>query len=196
MRWSTSSGLAVLFAATAACWPYDESFLDYNLNQNKTATNPADYWGEWPGHTGSYHPSPDNWRFPFYTLFLDRFVNGDPTNDNINGTLFEHDLNSNQMRHGGDVAGLVDTLDYLQGMGIKVGVLFYLVHGKAHSYSIQGLYLAGTSLMNQPWGFDGYSALDTTLLDQHYGTLQVWRDAITEIHKRGMYVLFDNTVAT
>lgn len=50
--------------------------------------------------------------------------------------------------------------------------------------------------MNQPWGFDGYSALDTTLLDQHYGTLQVWQDAITEIHNRGMYVLFDNTIAT
>lgn len=57
---------------------------------------------------------------PFYTLFLDRFVNGDPYNDNINGTSFEHDLNSNQMRHGGDLQGLIDTLDYLQGMGIKV----------------------------------------------------------------------------
>ncbi|KAJ5778652.1 hypothetical protein N7520_001898 [Penicillium odoratum] len=170
--------LIALFAKTTTCWPYDPSLVQYNLNENQTATNPADYWGEWPDHTGEYFPSPDNWRFPFYTIFLDRFVNGDPTNDNINGTLFEHDLDSNQMRHGGDVAGLVDTLDYLQGMGIK------------------GLYLAGTSLMNQPWGFDGYSALDTTLLDQHYGTIQVWRDAITEIHKRGMYVLFDNTIAT
>ena len=66
----------------------------------------------------------------------------------------------------------------------------------ANTDNPQGLYLAGTSLMNQPWGFDGYSALDTTLLDKHYGTIQVWRDAITEIHKRGMYVLFDNTIAT
>lgn len=24
------------------------------------------------------------------------------------------------MRHGGDLQGLVDTLDYLQGMGVKV----------------------------------------------------------------------------
>lgn len=48
-------------------------------------------------------------------------MNGDPENDNINGTQFEHDISSNQMRHGGDVAGLVATLDYLQGMGIKVG---------------------------------------------------------------------------
>ncbi|KAJ5580343.1 uncharacterized protein N7459_006328 [Penicillium hispanicum] len=176
--WVASVWLTSFFAAAATCWPYDESLVDYNLNENRTAANPAEYWGSWPGHDGKYFPSPENWRFPFYTLFLDRFVNGDPTNDNINGSAFEHDLNSNQMRHGGDVAGLVDTLDYLQGMGIK------------------GLYIAGTSLMNQPWGFDGYSALDTTLLDQHYGTIQVWRDAITEIHKRGMYVVFDNTIAT
>ncbi|KAJ5569634.1 uncharacterized protein N7459_009064 [Penicillium hispanicum] len=163
-------------AAIGSCWPYDESLVDYNINENETATSPMEYWGAWPNHT--YYPSPKNWRFPIYTLFLDRFVNGDPTNDNINGTFFEHDLHSNQMRHGGDVAGLVDTLDYLQGMGIK------------------GIYLAGLVLMNEPWGSDGYSALDTTLLDQHFGTIQSWRDAITAIHDRGMYVIFDNTVAT
>ncbi|OJJ64734.1 hypothetical protein ASPSYDRAFT_84729 [Aspergillus sydowii CBS 593.65] len=176
--WRLSVGIIALLASTASCWPYDEALVDYNINDNKTATNPAEYSGTWPDHEGKYFPSPDNWRFPFYTLFMDRFVNGDPTNDNINGSQFEHDLNSNQMRHGGDVVGLVDTLDYLQGMGIK------------------GLYLAGTILMNQPWGADGYSALDTTLLDQHYGTIAVWRNAITEIHKRGMYVVFDNTIAT
>lgn len=50
--------------------------------------------------------------------------------------------------------------------------------------------------MNQPWGSDGFSILDTTLLDQHFGTIQTWRYAIDEIHKRGIYVLFDNTLAT
>lgn len=120
MGWWSSLALVALCAKPAFSWPYDPSLTQYNLNENQTATNPADYWGSWPDHEGEYFPSPDNWRFPFYTIFLDRFVNGDPTNDNINGTLFEHDLNSNQMRHGGDVAGLVDTLDYLQGMGIKV----------------------------------------------------------------------------
>ena len=120
MKWAFSSTLLALFATTATAWPYDESLSAYNLNQNKSATNPAQYWGEWPDHKGKYFPSPDNWRFPVYTLFMDRFVNGDPTNDNINGTLFEHDISSTQMRHGGDVAGLLDTLDYLQGMGIKV----------------------------------------------------------------------------
>lgn len=99
-------------------WPYDESLSDYNFNENKSATEPIDYWGEWPNH--KYHPSPDNWRFPVYTIFLDRISNGDPTNDDINGTAFEHVIDSNQMRHGGDLEGLLDTLDYIQGMGFKV----------------------------------------------------------------------------
>jgi alpha-1,3-glucan synthase len=101
-----------------SCWPYDESLVDYNLNQNKSAQSPIDYWGAWPDH--DYHPSPDNWRFPVYTIFLDRISNGDPTNDDINGTRFEHVVNSNQMRHGGDLEGLIDTLDYIRGMGFKV----------------------------------------------------------------------------
>lgn len=121
MHWGYSSSLILIsLSVLGVCWPYDESLISYNINENETATNPAEYWGEWPDH--EYFPSPDNWRFPIYTLFLDRFVNGNPVNDNVNGTLFEHDLNSNQMRHGGDVAGLVDTLDYLQGMGIKVDI--------------------------------------------------------------------------
>lgn len=112
--------LALLSTLTATTYglPYLPDQVDYNLNQNETATNPADYNGTWDGHT--YTPSPENWRMPFYTIFLDRFVNGDPTNDNINGTSYEHNVISNQFRNGGDVHGLMNTLDYLYGMGIRV----------------------------------------------------------------------------
>jgi alpha-1,3-glucan synthase len=118
--WSASClTVPLLSSFLVSALPYDPAEVNWNLNQNASATNPLDYWGEWPHHT--YQPSPDNWRFPFYTIFLDRFVNGDPTNDDANGTQWEHDLTSNQFRHGGDVLGLLDTFDYLQGMGIKVG---------------------------------------------------------------------------
>ncbi|KAL1968942.1 hypothetical protein VTN77DRAFT_776 [Rasamsonia byssochlamydoides] len=156
--------------------PYDPDQVDFNLNQNQTATNPLDYWGEWPNHT--YYPSPDNWRFPFYTIFLDRFVNGDPTNDDANGTQWEHDIMQTQFRHGGDVLGLMDSFDYLQGMGIK------------------GIYFAGMPHINEPWGSDGYSPLDLTLLDHHFGTIDDWRTMISEAHRRGMYIIFENTMAT
>ncbi|RAH49427.1 alpha-1,3-glucan synthase Ags3 [Aspergillus brunneoviolaceus CBS 621.78] len=165
-----------LLSITAFGWPYDESLVDYNLNENKSAEHPINYWGEWSGH--DYHPSPDNWRFPVYTIFLDRIANGDPANDDINGTTFEHVLNSNQMRHGGDLVGLIDSLDYIRGMGFKA------------------IYFAGTALMNLPWAYDGYSPVDTTLLDMHHGTLEDWRRTVTEIHDRDMYVIMDNTLAT
>lgn len=37
---------------------------------------------------------------------------------------------------------------------------------------------------------------DLTLLDRHFGTMQDWRDMITEVHKRDMYVVLDNTMST
>jgi len=119
MAFSLQSFLFTLFAASTLALPYIPEYEAHNLNQNKTATSPLEYWGEWPDH--QFHSSPENWRMPFYSLFLDRFVNGDPSNDNSNGTAFEVDMLSTQLRVGGDIAGLVDTLDYLQGMGIKVG---------------------------------------------------------------------------
>ena len=57
--------------------------------------------------------------------------------DNANGTFFEHDIMGTQLRHGGDVLGLIDSLDYIQGMGVKA------------------VYLAGSSFMNLPWQSDG-----------------------------------------
>ncbi len=114
----TLLALLLLAASVVSGLRFDPAQVKYNLNQNQAAQNPLEYSGQRDGHT--YHSSPTNWRFPFYSLFLDRFVNGDPTNDNANGTLFEQDITSTQLRHGGDLQGLLDTLDYIQGMGIKV----------------------------------------------------------------------------
>ena len=51
-------------------------------------------------------------------------------------------------------------------------------------------------MLNMPWASDGYSPLDHTLLDSHFGNIQAWRNLITDIHSRGMYVILDNTFAT
>ena len=62
--------------------------------------------------------------------------------------------------------------------------------------SPQSIYIAGAPFMNQPWGSDQYSVLDHSLLDMHFGDISTWRWAIEEVHKRGMYVVLDNTFAT
>lgn len=163
-------------AASVRAYRYDPLYIAYNLNTNKSAIDPTHYSGSRYGH--QYTASPSNWRFPFYTVLLDRFVNGDPFNDNINGTAFEHDMHSNQMRHGGDVQGLINSLDYLQGMGIK------------------GLFIAGSVFLNLPWVYDSYSPVDLSLLDPHFGDLKLWQDAVSKIHARGMYIIVDNTFNT
>jgi alpha-1,3-glucan synthase len=113
---------------------YDPDQVAYNLNQEENAIDPLDYWGEWSDH--NYTASPDNWRFPIYTLSLDRWSNGDPTNDDANGTAFEHDWMSNQFRFGGDALGLIDDLDYIQGMGIKA--IYFMVRTFCLSYLLCG----------------------------------------------------------
>ncbi|KAF2402249.1 hypothetical protein EJ06DRAFT_520290 [Trichodelitschia bisporula] len=123
--------------------PFSNLHEDYNLNQNKFAKDRTEYWGKWED---DFYPSPESWRMPFYTV----------------------DVFSNQLRAGGDVQGLIDTLDYLEGMGIK------------------GIYLAGSPFINQPWSADSYSPLDLTLLGFHFGNITIWQHAIDEMHKRGI----------
>jgi alpha-1,3-glucan synthase len=171
---------------------YEPDQVGFNLNQNATATDPLDYWGEWENHT--YFPSPENWRIPFYTLFIDRFVNGDPSNDDANGTKWEHDVLSNQLRHGGDVLGLRDSFDYLQGMGVKVGWVAPIPPQRLTF--AQAIYIAGTPHINAPWASDAYSPLDLTLLDYHFGNIDDWREMISDAHQHGIYIILENTMAT
>ena len=170
---------------------WHENYVGYNLNENKTATQPRDYWGEWEGH--EYTASPDNWRMPFYVLTIDRFLDGDPTNNEANGTVFEHNWMSNQFRFGGDVVGAMNDLDYIQGLGIKVS---WMASVETKLTDLRAIYITGTAFINMPWASDGYGPLDFTLLDRHHGNILEWRNFIDEVHSRGMYVIFDNTIST
>lgn len=168
--------LALLSTSSFASW-VDEREAQWNLNQNADAKTVLDYAISWPDKD-NYTKSPTNWRMPFYSFFLDRFANGDPTNDNANGTAWEQDPTGNQLRHGGDLQGVVDSLDYLEGLGIK------------------GIYLAGSMFLNKPWEMDSFSPFDLTILDHHFGNITQAREAIKAIHDRGMYVVLENTFAT
>lgn len=42
----------------------------------------------------------------------------------------------------------------------------------------------------------GYSPLDFSVLDPHYGSLAEWQNAIDTIHAHNMYIMVDFTVGT
>ncbi len=157
--------------------PYRADLVDYNLNVNQNAQDPTQYQSTRQNTT--YTVSPPNWRsIPFYTVLLDKFADGDLTNNDFFQTLWENDYRKTQFRFGGDVKGLTSKLDYLQGMGIG------------------GIYIAGTIFLNMPWQADSYSPIDFSLVDPHWGSIQDWVDFIDTCHARGMYVMLDFTVGT
>ncbi|KAI0341602.1 glycoside hydrolase family 13 and glycosyltransferase family 5 domain-containing protein [Trametopsis cervina] len=172
-----SAAVALLsLTSLVASSPYREDLVDYNINTNKDATDPTQYSTT---KRTSYNPSPLNWRqIPFYTILLDKWADGDPSNNDYFGTMFEWDTRETQLRFGGDLKGLVAKLDYLQGMGIR------------------GIFISGTPWLNMPWQADSYSPLDFNVLDPHWGTLSDWQNTIDEIHARGMYFMMDFTVGT
>ncbi|KAG6914135.1 hypothetical protein DXG01_002246 [Tephrocybe rancida] len=177
MMWLLNAILIPSLAHYVFASPYRDDLVDYNLNINVNATTPLEYTSSWPG--GAYHASPTNWRaLPVYTVLLDKFADGDPSNNDFFKTMFESDYRETRLRYGGDLKGLVARLDYLQGMGVRV------------------IFIAGTPFLNMIWQADSYSPLDFTVLDPHLGTISEWRDAISQIHARGMYIMVDFTVGT
>ncbi|KAJ3985674.1 modular protein with glycoside hydrolase family 13 and glycosyltransferase family 5 domains [Lentinula detonsa] len=170
-------GVLALLSCTVKASPYRDDLTAWNLNTNKDTTDPTQYSTTRSNTT--YTPSPDNWRsLPVYTVLLDKWADGDPSNNDYFGTMYEWDYRETQLRFGGDLKGLVARLDYLKGMGIKV------------------IYISGTPFLNMLWQADSYSPLDMTVLDPHWGTWADWVEAIDEIHAHGMYFMADLTVGT
>ena len=87
-----------------------------------------------------------------YQIFVDRFCNGDPTNDVENGEYFYIGAPSAKIEnweqvpaaldirnfYGGDLQGVMDKLDYLQDLGVEV-IYFnpLFVSPSNHKYDIQ-----------------------------------------------------------
>src|ERR1700694_3679923 len=64
---------------------------------------------------GLHVPSP-NWEDQVvYFVLTDRFANGDPTNDDQKAGEF--DPKNGSKYSGGDLQGIIEKLDYIQGLG-------------------------------------------------------------------------------
>ena len=136
--WTVWSFLSLAGLSLAS--PYRDDLVQYNINTNQNAQSPLEYTTSRSNTT--YTPSPDNWRaIPFYTILLDKFADGDPSNNDYFGTMFEYDWRETQLRAGGDLKGLVAKLDYLYGMGIR------------------GIFISGTPFINMLWQADSTSFL-------------------------------------
>jgi alpha-amylase len=120
----------------------------------------------------------------FYFVMADRFENGDPNNDRggISGDENQHgfDPENKGFYQGGDLKGLLDRIDYIQGLGTTSIWLTPSFKNKA------------VQLEDGPSaGYHGYWVTDFTQIDPHLGTNDELRALVDAAHARGMKVYFD-----
>ena len=110
-----------------------------------------------------------------YLIMPDRFANGDYSNDVVVGTR-EAAINRDSMywRHGGDIQGILEKLDYLQDLGVTA------------------LWLNPVQENDQPkTSYHGYAITDHYRIDPRLGTNELYQKLGDELHKRQMKLVMD-----
>lgn len=125
-------------------------------------------------------PSPD-WRDQvIYFVVTDRFADGNPRNNDQG--VGEYDPRQASRYSGGDLAGLRQRLDYIQGLGATT---LWITPPVANQWmNAQGSYT----------GYHGYWAEHFMKVDRHQGTLHDYRLLSDALHRRGMYLVQDIVV--
>ncbi len=115
-----------------------------------------------------------------YFAMIDRFQNGDKSNDDQGRGEF--DPADDECFHGGDLKGLRGKLPYLKRMGFDALWLTPPVSNQWINPYIKTR------------GYHGYWAYDFTKIDPHFGTLADYKALVGEAHRLGLAVIQDIVV--
>lgn len=109
-----------------------------------------------------------------YLIMPDRFANGDESNDSKKELTDKANRQIPDSRHGGDLRGIINNIDYIQNLGATSVWLTPVNEDneKQHSYH-------------------GYAQTDLYKIDGRYGTNEDYRELSRELNKRGMHLIQD-----
>lgn len=120
-----------------------------------------------------------------YFVLPDRFENGDPKNDKggLKGDRLAtgYDPTAKGFYHGGDLKGLTQRLDYIQGLG-ATAIWFAPIFKNKPVQGPKG---------DESSGYHGYWVTDFTQVDPHFGTNAEFKAFVDAAHARGMKVYMD-----
>lgn len=110
-----------------------------------------------------------------YLIMPDRFSNGNPANDVVPGMLESRlDRNDLYARHGGDLKGIQNHLDYFSDLGIT------------------SLWLNPVQENDMKEGsYHGYAITDYYQVDRRFGTNEDFRELVKQSHAKGLKVVMD-----
>lgn len=111
-----------------------------------------------------------------YLMMPDRFANGNPDNDTIEGMLESADRSNPQRRQGGDIQGVVDNLDYIKDLGVS---------------AVWFTPLFENDMTTKYGAYHGYAATDLYKVDRRFGSNEEYKAMIETVHENGMKVIMD-----
>ncbi|WP_269686476.1 glycoside hydrolase family 13 protein [Flavobacterium lacustre] len=109
-----------------------------------------------------------------YLIMPDRFANGNPKNDNNKSVIEKAERSNPGGRHGGDIAGMIQNLDYLKELGVTTVWPTPLCEDNDKTYS-----------------YHTYAQSDVYKIDPRYGTNEEYVQLASELHKRDMKLIMD-----
>lgn len=109
-----------------------------------------------------------------YLLFPDRFANGNPKNDSMEGYEDKLDREDDYGRHGGDLQGIIDHLDYIEEMGFTALWLNPVLENAMPEAS-----------------YHGYAITDFYKVDPRLGDNDLYLELSKEAEKRGIKLIQD-----
>ncbi len=123
-----------------------------------------------------------------YFAMTDRFYDGNPDNNTSYGREPVDALGKDIATfHGGDFAGLTEKLEegYFQNLGVDV------LWVSAPYEQIHGFIGGGSRGDFAHYGFHGYYALDWTMMDRNFGTVEEFRTFVNTAHAQEIRVFLD-----
>lgn len=109
-----------------------------------------------------------------YLIMPDRFANGDASNDNVAGMPDALNRGEAYGRHGGDIQGIIDHLDYLSNLGVT------------------SLWLTPVLECNQPlWSYHGYAITNLYQIDARMGSNSLYCELVEKAHAKGLKIIKD-----
>ncbi|NOU60344.1 glycoside hydrolase family 13 protein [Marinifilum caeruleilacunae] len=112
-----------------------------------------------------------------YLITPDRFANGNPDNDNVDGMPEQADRNDKSGRHGGDIEGIINHLDYISDMGFTSIWVNPVLENNQENFS-----------------YHGYSTTDYYKVDERFGSNEEYRNLAKEAKKLGIGLIMDMIV--
>ena len=125
-------------------------------------------------------PSPD-WREQIiYFVMIDRFNDGNSSNNNQG--VGEYDPAQNSKYSGGDLSGLESKISYIKNLGATA---VWITPPVAHQW---------WSTSSNYGGYHGYWAENLMAVDKHFGSLEDYKSLSRALHAQNMYLVQDVVV--